>query len=247
VTIKVQNTLTVRTEGRIKIIVYGQSGVGKTVFASQFPKPVILAPEEGLLSIAGKNIDYISITTPEDIEESYQYLAGPKARAKYQTVVVDSLTSLQTNVYMPAILESQGRMFPEIRDWGQLLENMRRFSRQMVDLPYNIVFICLEEEREIEEGSWVTRPMLTGRFANEAPAYVDIVMRLIVEEKRRKAGEEPERTRLGIFQPARSYVAKDRSGFLPQVMKDPTPAKVLAKVRGVDAPKKSVKTPKKEM
>jgi hypothetical protein len=28
-------------------------------------------------------------------------------------------------------------------------------------------------------------------------------------------------------------------------MKDPTPAKVLAKVRGVDAPKKS-KTPKKE-
>lgn len=245
--IEIRNTKTIMENIHATLMIYGQSGAGKTTLAAGFPRPIFLCAEDGLMSIAGMDVDYIKVVTPEDIEEAYQYLVSPKASKKYDTVIVDTLTDLQNNVYMPAILGANNRKFPEIRDWGQLLELMRRFTRQMRDLKDkydNIVFICQEQEYTDENDNTFIRPMLTGKFATEAPAYVDIVMRLVVETGPRKVGVEPERTRVAIFQPSRDFVAKDRSNTMPVAMREPVASKVLAKLRGGTKKKKSKKTVK---
>jgi phage nucleotide-binding protein len=233
----VKSVKNITTDQRLKVLVYGESGVGKTVFASSFPKPYFLAAEEGLLSIAGGNAEYDDVKRWSDLEGYYLELLKPATQKRYDTVVVDSLTSLQ-QLALAHVLEANNRNFPEMRDWGMLLELMRRFLRQMGDLPYNIVFNALEAQNKDElNGGIFTKPAIQGRMAEEAPAYVDIVMHLIVEEK--KVGGEIQRERFGIFQPSSRAMAKDRSGKLPVVMKDPTAAKIIAKVRGVQATTKS--------
>lgn len=232
--LEIKSAKNVNQDARIKMLVYGDSGVGKTVFSGGFPKPFVIASEEGLLSIAGKDVDYVSVTRWEQIEEIYLHLLKTESRKKYQSVIVDSFTTLQ-QIALGYVLEQNGRQFPEQRDWGMLLELMRRFFRQMADLPYHIVFICLAgTEKDELTGIISEKPAIVGRMAAEAPAYVDIVMHLTVEMSRK--GGETTVTRFGIFQPSSRALAKDRSGKLPTVMKEPTASKVLAKVRGSETP-----------
>jgi|MudIll2142460700_1097286.scaffolds.fasta_scaffold00005_50 hypothetical protein len=226
----IKSAKNISQDARLKMLVYGDSGVGKTVFASGFPKPFVIASEEGLLSVAGQDVDYVSITSWAQLEEIYLHLLKTESKKTYQSVVVDSFTTLQ-QLALAYVLEQNGRQFPEQRDWGMLLELMRRFMRQMADLPYHIVFICLSgTEKDDLTGIVREKPSIVGRMAAEAPAYVDVVMHLTVEMNRK--GGEVSVTRFGIFQPSSRAVAKDRSGRLPTVMKEPTASKVIAKVRG---------------
>ena len=238
--LKIQNTQNISENANIRMIAYGDSGVGKTVFATGFPKTFVIASEDGLLSAAGRDVDYVKLDSWSEMESIYLYLLKDESRKKYQTVVIDSLTDLQQRC-LTFVLESNGRTLPEQRDWGQMLEVMRRFLRQMVDLPYNVIFVCLAgTERDELTGIVRERPAISGRLAVEAPAYVDIVMHMTVEQTRK--GGEVEVNRFGIFQPDARSVAKDRSGRLPTVMKEPTASKVLAKVRGEERPTRKTTT-----
>lgn len=231
--LKVRSTKTLGKDARLKVLAYGESGVGKTVFASSFPRPFFMAAEEGLLSIAHLDVDYAEVKQWADVEDIYLHLLKEESRKRYDTVVVDSLTDLQQKA-MAHILDKNNRNFAEMRDWGMLLDLMRRFLRQMGDLPYNIVFTSLETRDKDElTGIIHTKPYIQGRISDEAPAYVDIVMHLIVEDK--KEGGELVRQRFGVFQPNSSALAKDRSGKLPVAMKNPTADKVIAKIKGDEA------------
>lgn len=228
-----------RTEP-VRVLLYGASKVGKTHLCGRLPKPFIIAPrvEGGIRTLQGLDVPYVEVSTPQDLEDTYRYLISDKARKLYQTVVVDSLTFIQNNVYMPAILEARGTMFPDQRDWGQLLENMRRLTRQMADLPYDVWFVCLEAEKEdLLTQTILIRPLLTGQFSSEAPAYCHVVMRLVADTKRRKVGEEPETTRYLLLAPGLpgfgNYLAGDRDNQdLPPFIKDPTADKVVAALKG---------------
>jgi len=219
------------------MIVYGDSGVGKTTFAAGFPKPLLICPEKGLLSVAGQDLPYIEIEKWDEIEEVYLYLLKAESRKQYDTIVVDSLTDLQQRA-LSFILDANGREFPEQRDWGQLLEVMRRFLRQMGDLPYNLVFVCLAgTEKDELTGIVKERPAISGRLAVEAPAYVDIVMHMQVEKTGR--GDDAVISRYAVFQPDNRAAAKDRSGKMPVVMKDPTADKVISRISGGSTSTKS--------
>src|SRR5512140_3187219 len=80
------------TQGKLKMVVYGNSGVGKTVFASTAPKPLFLSVEAGLLSIAHKDIDVVEINSTEDLNGAFDLLKNGKHQ--YESVVLDSLTEM---------------------------------------------------------------------------------------------------------------------------------------------------------
>ena len=58
---------------RLKILVYGNPGTGKSLFASTAPDPGFLACEtgagSGILTVAEKGIDYVEPTSFNDIDE----------------------------------------------------------------------------------------------------------------------------------------------------------------------------------
>ena len=59
----------------ITILVYGQSGVGKTTLIKTLPgKVLILSAEAGLLSLRDTDIEYVDIHTMDDLTEAYTYI-----------------------------------------------------------------------------------------------------------------------------------------------------------------------------
>jgi phage nucleotide-binding protein len=197
----------------LKMVVYGSSGVGKTVFASTAPNAIFLNAEAGMLSIADKNIDSVEVKSFADIRQSFDFLKNEKHN--YKTVVIDSLTEVQKKS-MDLILESRGKEQPTIADWGSNIEQIRKMCRQFRDLPMNVIFIALERtDKDSDEAVNSKMPALQGAtLPQEVMGFVDIVGYMQAQEKIEEATKEKKIVRAIRVQPSQTIIAKDRSGKL---------------------------------
>ena len=93
--INIKSTKDIATDHGIKAVVYGFSGVGKTVLCSTAPKPIILSAEDGLLSLHGKDIPFIEVKSIQDIGNAFDFL---KNNGDYETICLDSLSEIAETV-----------------------------------------------------------------------------------------------------------------------------------------------------
>lgn len=226
-----------------KVLLYGDPGMGKTTAAALSPKPLIINCEGGTLSLNKfkkfhKQLD-IKVMRPDsiqDLQDLFWYLkSGNHDR---QTVILDSLTEIQ-QMSMDEILvdpkrdEKYDRDTPMLQDYGKNTNQMRKLVRAFRDLPMNVVFTCLAEDRKDEEdGSIKVTPALTPKLANDVMGYVDVVGYMFT------AGDKDKPVRKVLTQPKGKYLAKDRSGMLGIGMEDPTLFHIFNKVTegAVDIP-----------
>jgi len=202
---------------QVKMLVYGESGVGKTVFASTWPNPVFLDIDKGMASV-NKEVFRIQIDTWDDLIEASDFLANEKH--PFKTVVLDSLNELQylsmRNVVtsFPSIRRSYDSL-PAISDYGKMLDDFDKIVRFMKSFSTNVVFIAQVAERKFDTDP--VQPQFTGKStARNISRMMDIVGYL---DKRDSS--EGAKTRLMIFD-AVNYVTKDRSDKLPQQVENPT-------------------------
>jgi phage nucleotide-binding protein len=232
----------------INIMVYGDPGVGKTMFAATGPGPVLfLDLDDGTTCLTNPNPQLVSalkIELNDLYEEKIRSLEKLKERVAriamelrqepgfWGTVVVDNLTELQ-RVLMDDILSSSGRTggTPEHRDWGVLLRQIQTVVRAIKSLPCHTVFIAHEENKEAK-----IAPALSGRIQEELPGYVDIVARYVLTdvEKRdpttgavKMATVRKLRCRPQAGPPR--VLAKDRSGRLDE-WEDPHFGRMITKL-----------------
>jgi len=194
----------------LNILVYGQSGVGKTVFCSTAPNPLFLDAEGGLLSIK-HSVDFIKIDSLQKLREVYSFLREEKHN--YQTVVIDSLTEVVKYV-LDSIVQERNVELPTLREWGILSESIRKIVRLFRDLPMNLLVTCLTSEQKDEStGKIHINPSVFGKLEKELPAYFDIVL-YMHSAKDPKTGE----IKRGLLtESTEKYVAKDRSNKLDRV------------------------------
>ena len=77
----------------ITVLVYGQSGVGKTTLIKTLPgKVLILSAEAGLLSLRDTDIEYVDIHAMDDLTEAYSYILSNIN--EYNCIVLDSLSEI---------------------------------------------------------------------------------------------------------------------------------------------------------
>lgn len=202
---------------RIKFLVYGESGVGKTIFASTWPNPVFLDIDKGMASIK-KQIYRFSIDSWEDLCEAVELLSNE--RHPFKTIVVDSLNELQKLAMRNVV-----RTFTSIRraydnlpsqsDYGKMLDDYDKMIRFIRSLPFNIVYIGQVAPRTYETDP--VQPQLTGKqSARDLCRMLDIVGYL--DKKEPEGGGA--KTRVMVFD-AVNFVTKDRSGSLPSVVENP--------------------------
>jgi len=225
---------------RFNMLVYGESGAGKTTLAGsaddvpEMRKVLFLDIEGGTLSLRSRypNVESVRIKSWDDMQSVYNELyLGSHG---YNTLVLDSLTEIQ-KMSMDEIMrklvkehEDRDADVPGIREWNINIEQTRKFVRLFRDLPVNTIFTALSKvDRNPRNGSTRTKPYLSGKVADEVAGFLDIVVYLYTKEV------EGSQKRMLLCGATQDNVAKDRTDKLDQVIIEPNMATIWKAIKGL--------------
>jgi hypothetical protein len=215
----------------INQLIYGPSGIGKTVLAgsaSVVPemRPVIyLDVEGGTLSLRERypDVERVRIKSVQDLTKVHHALATTDHG--YKTVVLDSITETQqTGMHGPggimqaAIQKDSDRDpdLPGIGEYGKSTQMMRKIIRAFRDLPMNTIFTSLDRVERVKGREFI-KPSLTAKLSDEIAGFLDLVVYLY-----KKEGDDGEVNRYLLSVATDTVTAKDRTDKLPPVLINPT-------------------------
>jgi hypothetical protein len=182
---------------RLKILIFGDSGLGKTEFASTAPNPGVVAIEtghgQGLLTVAEKGLNYVTPANYAELEEGLLKTFEDK-----ETIVLDSLTAATKTFIKDRALqiprmkgESDKRKIgiPELDDYGSMGELTRRLMSKLLVRQKHIIVTALSKYKQPDPetgvGQAMTGPDLPGEMFTAAPGMFDVVLRLMSRKKLR--------------------------------------------------------------
>jgi hypothetical protein len=216
------------------MLIYGDSGIGKTTLAGSadavpMMRPVLFVDIEGgteSLRNPYPEVEQVRVKNWNEMQDLYGALYDGKH--KYQTVVIDSLTEAQKfSMYeimhkLAEIRPDQDPDIPSMREWGKNIEQIRKFVRAFRDLPMHTIFTALaKSDKNARTGIATWKPSLSGKLADEVAAFLDIVGYYYIKEVPDEEGGTLQQ-RMLLTQKTEEFVAKDRSGRLPVVVEKPT-------------------------
>ena len=155
----------------VNLLVYGRSGVGKTVFAGSAQKVLFLAPEDdGTISAKrlGSKASKIPILSWNDLQGAYEWLYDTPDHG-FDWVAIDSLTEMQ-EMLLRQILDdvvkdnpNRDLDIPAIADHQKWQNKFKRFVKAFNALPVNMLYTALVRSEEDEEGETFLTPAIQGK------------------------------------------------------------------------------------
>ena len=208
----------------VKILVHGQSGVGKTTLIGTLPNPVVISAEGGLLALADLEIPYLNVTNMTELNEAYEWLASSKEADQFQSVAIDSISEIAE-----VVLNTEKKLTKDPRQaYGALQEQMTDLIRAFRDLPKKHVYMSAKTEKATDEnGRILYSPSLPGnKLGQMLPYFFDEVLALRVERDSDGA------THRGLMCDSDGlWTAKDRSGKL-SAWEDAELGAIIRKITG---------------
>jgi phage nucleotide-binding protein len=182
----------------ISILIYADSGKGKTTLASTLPKEetLFVVTEAGMGPLIGKGFQYFDVLATmklnplmpleEIIQEFYKNIrTDPKCPFKY--IVIDNLTELE-NQLLGDYTKRRKKPFPEAKEYGDVAYRIHEWVVLFRDLQYQgitVIFNTWEKQSELKsatgESYTMGYPFLSGRNSAQIPGLVDAVGHLITK------------------------------------------------------------------
>lgn len=222
----------------VNMLLYGDSGVGKTVFAGSGREngknDLIIDVEGGTLSAARSN-SQANVIPATDYDTFVSIVdAIEKEPDRFEWVVVDSLTKLQ-DVIWNKILEEAVAKSPsrspykkELQEYGEAQSRLKDLVERLKNSEANVLFIALADTEVDEDGNNVRVPSIhgsQGRVQAWVSAQMDVVAYLRVVQT--KEGN----VRVSHFNKTPEFYAKDRLKLYPgKGVKNLTLAKYTDKI-----------------
>lgn len=234
----------------VKILVFGESGMGKTLMNATLPRPLLISAESGLLSLTPENIarvygpnrpdicydiPTIKVKNIGDVENAYAWAVNPSnnpvidefGNRQFKSLSLDSLTEIAEQC-----LNNAKRTVKDPRQaYGELIEKMETLVRAFRDIQGLNIYMSAKMARNKDELTGITSygPAMPGaKLGPSLPYFFDEVFKLDI-------GKDPNTQvsyRYLLTQPDMSNVCKDRSGALDQ-MEYPHLGALINKIKGV--------------
>lgn len=217
----------------VNLLVYADSGVGKTVFCGSDDDVLFIAPEDnGTLSAKrfGSTAKKWKIRDGaegwEDIVESYDWLSELDT-IPFNWLALDSLTEMQ-DMCMRKILQegvelNPGRDpdTPQLQDWIPYQNRFMRLVKAFNSLPVNVIYTALQMDEEDEDGEKVVLPMMQGKgtqYSKRVASHMTSFGHMRVSRRRTGKDEEGkavyEEFRTIQWKGTKTVMAKDRTRCL---------------------------------
>lgn len=164
--IKKSNELVIPTT--VKMMIYGQAGMGKTTVALSAPKPLLLDFDNGVKRVNMAHldgIDIVQVTSWQDVQQVLQ-----EDLSVYQTIVVDTIGKMMDFI----IFYKCGTRQPQIRDWGGINAEFSWLTRTLSSLNKNVVFVAHRDTRK-EGDDTVFIPALREKSYNSIVTELDLL------------------------------------------------------------------------
>ena len=164
--IKKSNELTIPST--VKMMIYGQAGMGKTTLALSAPRPLLLDFDGGvkrgnMAHLDG--VDIVQVTSWQDVQQVLQ-----ENLSAYQTIVVDTIGKMMDFI----ITYKCGTRQPQIRDWGGINAEFSWMTRTLSSLNKNVVFVAHRDTRK-EGDDTVFIPALREKSYNSIVTELDLL------------------------------------------------------------------------
>lgn len=195
---------TLKDAQHFKGLIIGDSGAGKTCFAAGFGRTYVLDFDNKISSAAAfyrhspqiEKIDYDNYAPTDTkgtaFEKANQKLGEiKKALGDYETIVIDSLTTLSDEA-MKWIMRinpgtkrnaTKGAQAPALQDYGIFRIFMKDFIQQVINLPCHVIFTAhIQIEKDETTGQILRSPMLAGKLSRELPIYFPEVWRAFTKD-----------------------------------------------------------------
>ena len=191
----------------VKLLVYGNSGSGKTCLSAGFPGPVLYLDFDHKISSAAKfyakqpellkniNVEQFAhlkgrarIDKLEAIVKGI-YQEAEKGTLPYKTIVIDSLTTMSSSILEHYLVAQPGikRALAGInamQDYQLLDKQLTTLITGLLSLDCNVVMTGhLNMEKDETTGAVEYKPLMAGKFADKLPIYFEEVYVARVNEK----------------------------------------------------------------
>jgi hypothetical protein len=199
---------------RLKALIYGPAGAGKTHLITTLPKPVLVLDFEGGVTtlINADGCDIVPIASGQDLRDAIRML---RQSQRYASVAFDGL-SLFVRRRASELRQSKERLTWE--DWQKLTSELRAVVLPLVHLPVHLLLTCLprylreKDERGREVGPIIgAAPDLTPALTRDLVAACDLVGYLLSPVDPLMPTDD----RIVLFAPKRPYKALVSKTRLP--------------------------------
>lgn len=211
-------------------VIYGKNGTGKTTLLSTLENVLILAVEDGTLSIRdkAKNAKKIKIDSWDKVEAVYWLLKNgeykvegieiPVGKGKFlvKSIAIDTITRL-SEVCMRSVVLGEDSSSSEkdvikrtLKDWGEMSEKIRFWLQKFEELPLHRVWLFQEQSNseEVDTDEFSIYPAINKSLRTYVLSEADIIARTYIAKV-----ENSMQYRLSAAASSK-YVSKDRTNTI---------------------------------
>lgn len=207
---KIRKPHELNVQTKIKALIYGQPGLGKTSFALSAPNPVLLDFDNGVHRVNPEHqTDTLQVETWQDVLD----VVNDGSLASYQTIVIDTAGKMldAMSLYLisknPKLGKANGAL--TLQGYGERKMEFTNFIKKIAGYNKHIIFVAHEKEEKVGDNKEV-RPEVGGSSGTDLYKELDLIGYM----------ESIGNKRTISFAPTEKYYAKNSCG-LTQVIDVP--------------------------
>lgn len=189
------------TQATLKVLVYGQPGLGKTTFALSAPNPVLLDFDNGVHRVKPEHqTATLQVTSWDDVIETIPELKP------FRTIIIDTAGKMLDflSAYLikknPKLGKSNGAL--SLQGYGERKAEFNAFLKQLSSMGKHIIFVAHEKEEKEGDTKYV-RPEVGGSSGTDLYKELDLIGYMEAIGKKRTIS----------FAPTEKYYAKNACGL----------------------------------
>lgn len=167
---------------KLKVLLYGASGTGKTLAALTFPRPALIDSENGADLYAGRPgvqpFHILRTKTLEGLEDAIAFIRADNGQT-FETLIIDPLTVFY-DVLKTTYIKQQEAKGKDMtyQQWSKINNRMKAVYNALTMLPVHVVVIAREAIEYEGEGSSLRRVGLKPDVDKAAEYMFDFTVRI---------------------------------------------------------------------